>query len=53
MWAPEVSASFMDGLGIQTAILSLPNDVDSSLPEPARHGFARQIDTLAVQAVVE
>ena len=25
-WTPETSLAFMDGLGIQTAALSLPND---------------------------
>lgn len=53
VWSPKVSVAFMDGLGIQTAILSLPNDLESFLPEPARHGFAREVNTFAAQAVAE
>lgn len=49
MWTPEVSVAFMDGLGIQTAILSLPNDLDSVLPESARHRFAREVNTFAAE----
>jgi hypothetical protein len=41
----------MDGLGIQLAVLSLPNDVESILPAAQRRAFARQINTTARQAV--
>jgi predicted TIM-barrel fold metal-dependent hydrolase len=47
----EESLTFMDGLGVRTAILSLPNDVESSLPENVRARFARTINTIARQAV--
>jgi predicted TIM-barrel fold metal-dependent hydrolase len=50
-WTPQVSVAFMDGLGIQTAILSLPNDVESYLPQTARRGFAREVNTFARQVV--
>ena len=50
-WTPDVSVAFMDALGIQTAILSLPNDVESYLPATAREGFARQVNTFARQAM--
>jgi 6-methylsalicylate decarboxylase len=50
-WTPETSLAFMDGLGIQLAVLSLPNDVESTLPTAHRRAFARQINTIARQAV--
>jgi hypothetical protein len=31
-WTPETSLVFMDVLGIQLAVLSLPNDMESTLP---------------------
>jgi hypothetical protein len=30
-WTPETSLAFINGLGIQLAVLSLPNDVESAL----------------------
>ena len=50
-WTPETSLAFMDVLGIQLAMLSLPNDVESTLPAAHRRAFARQINTIARQAV--
>jgi len=50
-WTPQTSLAFMDGLGIQLAVLSLPNDVESALPAVHRRAFARQINTFARQAV--
>lgn len=50
-WTPQVSVDFMDELRIDTAILSLPNDVDSRLPEDKRGYFAREINTLTRQTV--
>jgi 6-methylsalicylate decarboxylase len=41
----------MDALGIQTAILSLPNDLESYMPAAARLGFAREVNTFARQVV--
>src|SRR5260370_21800089 len=41
----------MNGLGIQTAVLSLPNDVESGLPARERRAFARQVNTIARQTV--
>lgn len=41
----------MDNLGIQTAILSLPNDPERPLPTSDRRRFARAINTAARQAV--
>src|SRR5258708_30802052 len=50
-WTPETSLAFMDGLGIQLAVLSLPNDVESTLPAAHRRAFPPQINTIARQAV--
>ncbi|MGP4018025.1 amidohydrolase family protein [Saccharopolyspora sp. 5N708] len=50
-WTPETSLAFMDGLGIKTAILSLPNDLDRNLPAQQRRTFARDVNALARQAV--
>ncbi|MDT5094663.1 MAG: 6-methylsalicylate decarboxylase [Mycobacterium sp.] len=50
-WTPETSLAFMDGLGIQTAVLSLPNDMESGLPARERRAFARRINTIARQTV--
>ncbi|MDT5126760.1 MAG: 6-methylsalicylate decarboxylase [Mycobacterium sp.] len=50
-WTPETSLAFMDGLGIQTAVLSLPNDLEHGLPAKQRRTFAREINTIARQAV--
>lgn len=52
-WTPETSLAFMDGLGIHTAILSLPNDLEQMLPEAQRKTFAREINTTARQVVEE
>lgn len=49
-WSPQVSVDFMDRLQIDTAILSIPNDVESRLPENKRDGVARQLNTLCAQA---
>jgi predicted TIM-barrel fold metal-dependent hydrolase len=50
-WTPQTSLAFMDVLGIQLAVLSLPNDVESTLPTAHRRAFARQINTIARQTV--
>jgi predicted TIM-barrel fold metal-dependent hydrolase len=50
-WTPETSLAFMDGLGIQTAVLSLPNDLEHGLPAKQRRAFAREINTIARQTV--
>lgn len=50
-WTAESSLAFMDGLGIQTAVLSLPNDLEHHLPAKDRRTFAREINTIARQAV--
>jgi len=50
-WTPESSLAFMDGLGIRTAILSLPNDLEQNLPADRRPAFARGVNTMARQAV--
>jgi predicted TIM-barrel fold metal-dependent hydrolase len=50
-WTPETSLAFMDGLGIQQAVLSFPNDAESALPAAHRRAFARQINTITRQAV--
>src|SRR3954453_5435747 len=50
-WTPQTSLAFMDVLGIQLAVLSLPNDVESTLPAAHRRTFARQINTIARQTV--
>lgn len=50
IWTPQTSVAFMDGIGIQTAILSLPNDIETYLPEGKRRGFARDFNTTARQA---
>jgi 6-methylsalicylate decarboxylase len=52
-WTPETSLAFMDGLGIQTAVLSLPNDLERNLPAAQRATFARGVNTVARQAVEE
>ncbi|GGG26220.1 amidohydrolase [Rhodococcoides trifolii] len=49
-WTPQVSVDFMDQLGIGTAILSVPNDIESRLPENKRHHFAREVNTQSRQA---
>ncbi|MFI5776880.1 amidohydrolase family protein [Nocardia sp. NPDC051570] len=41
----------MDGLGIATAILSLPNDLEHNLPATQRRTFARTVNSLGHQAV--
>ena len=38
-WTPQTSLAFMDVLGIQLAVLSLPNDVESTLPAAHRRAF--------------
>ncbi|WP_319449789.1 MULTISPECIES: amidohydrolase family protein [unclassified Mycobacterium] len=48
-WTPQVSVEFMDRLQIGTAILSIPNDVESRLPENKRRHFARELNTLTRQ----
>jgi 6-methylsalicylate decarboxylase len=50
-WTPETSLAFMDGLGIQAAVLSLPSDLESDLPAPERRAFAREVNTIARQTV--
>ncbi len=50
-WTPQVSVDFMDQLQIDTAILSIPNDVESRLPENKRSHVARELNTLCRQAV--
>lgn len=52
-WSPGVSLAFMDRLGVSTAILSLPNDIESYLPETTRRGFAREINTFCSQITDE
>ncbi|MCW2690572.1 MAG: hypothetical protein JWR37_5462, partial [Mycobacterium sp.] len=49
-WTPETSLAFMDGLGIQMAVLSLPNDLESTLPAAQRRAFAREVNIMACQA---
>ena len=51
LWTAKKSLAFMDGLGIQTAVLSLPNDLEHGLPAKQRRTFARGINTIARQAV--
>jgi predicted TIM-barrel fold metal-dependent hydrolase len=50
-WTPETSVAFMDDHGIQTAVLSLPSDLVSGLPALERRAFAREVNTVARQAV--
>jgi predicted TIM-barrel fold metal-dependent hydrolase len=50
-WTPETSLAFMDDLGITTAMLSLPNDLERGLPAKERRAFAREVNTIARQAV--
>jgi predicted TIM-barrel fold metal-dependent hydrolase len=50
-WSPEASLEFMDGLGIQTAVLSLPNDLEYRLPAAQRRSFAREVNLTARDAV--
>jgi 6-methylsalicylate decarboxylase len=50
-WSAQASLAFMDGLGIRTAVLSLPNDLEHNLPPKQRRDFARDINTTARQAV--
>jgi predicted TIM-barrel fold metal-dependent hydrolase len=52
-WTPAASLAFMDGLGIRTAILSLPNDLEHNLPADQRRVFAREVNTTARQAVAD
>jgi hypothetical protein len=40
-WTQEMSLAFMDGLGIQTAVLSLPNDLAHGLPAGFGTDFPR------------
>jgi predicted TIM-barrel fold metal-dependent hydrolase len=41
----------MDGLGIQTAVLSLPSDLEHNLPAKDRRAFAREVNTVARHTV--
>jgi predicted TIM-barrel fold metal-dependent hydrolase len=50
-WTPQVSVDFMDQLHIDTAILSIPNDIESRLPEDKRSHVARELNTLTRQAM--
>ncbi|MEU0493873.1 amidohydrolase family protein [Mycobacterium sp. NPDC006124] len=50
-WTPQVSVDVMDELQIDTAILSIPNDIESRLPENTRRHVARELNTLTRQAV--
>lgn len=50
-WRPELSVAFMDSLDIQTAILSMPGDLEHVLPDAERRRFARTLNTTARQAV--
>ncbi|MDT7707581.1 MAG: 6-methylsalicylate decarboxylase [Pseudonocardiales bacterium] len=50
-WTPETSLAFMEGHGIRTAVLSLPNDLERNLPAKDRRAFAREVNTIARQAV--
>ncbi|MDT5010896.1 MAG: 6-methylsalicylate decarboxylase [Mycobacterium sp.] len=50
-WTPDTSLEFMDGLGIQTAVLSLPSDLEHNLPAKDRRAFAREVNTVARQTV--
>src|SRR5690242_1327028 len=52
-WTPDASLAFMDALGISTAILSLPNDIESYLPPSSRGGFARKINTFCREVADE
>lgn len=52
-WTPAASLAFMDALGISTAILSLPNDIESYLPPSSRGGFAREINTFCKEVADE
>ncbi|WP_031468768.1 amidohydrolase family protein [Sciscionella sediminilitoris] len=52
-WTPEISLSAMDSLGIRTAILSLPNDLEHALAPEQRRGFAREVNTGAARIVAE
>lgn len=52
-WTPDASLAFMDAMGISTAILSLPNDIESYLPATTRRGFARVINTFCSQVAEE
>lgn len=52
-WSPSASLAFMDAMGISTAILSLPNDIESHLPAAARSGFAREINTYCSRVAEE
>lgn len=52
-WTPETSLAFMDGIGTRTAILSLPNDLEHNLEPERRRAFAREVNELAHQAVVD
>ncbi|MGV0585267.1 amidohydrolase family protein [Mycobacteroides chelonae] len=52
-WSPSASLAFMDALGISTAILSLPNDIEPHLPPATRQRFAREINTYCSQVAEE
>ncbi|MFT9536035.1 amidohydrolase family protein [Mycobacteroides abscessus] len=52
-WSPSASIAFMDALGISTAILSLPNDIEPHLPPATRQRFAREINTYCSQVAEE
>jgi predicted TIM-barrel fold metal-dependent hydrolase len=50
-WTAETCLTFMHNLGIQTAVLSLPNDLEHNLPADDRRAFAREINTITRQTV--
>jgi predicted TIM-barrel fold metal-dependent hydrolase len=50
-WTPETSLGYMDSLGIRTALLSLPNDLEHHLPAAERRSFAREVNLTAREAV--
>ncbi|HEX3786658.1 MAG TPA: amidohydrolase family protein [Pseudonocardiaceae bacterium] len=52
-WTPQTSLAFMDNLGIRTAVLSLPNDLEHNLAADRRRTFAREINTTARQIVAD
>jgi predicted TIM-barrel fold metal-dependent hydrolase len=52
-WSPEKSLWFMDQLGIETAILSLTGSPGGHGVGPANREFARFLNTMAHQAVID
>jgi predicted TIM-barrel fold metal-dependent hydrolase len=52
-WSPEKSLRFMDRLGIETAILSLTGSPGGDGVGPANREFARFLNTVAHQAVID